>query len=403
VPQKFELAIDLEFEDPDFTIVPDLGGDRRTDGSVEEFTFDTRVLDSLFTELAPVASTPMPATPSPTPYSAAADYLSKGLLDRASAEASRVLARGGDAIEGMTLLGDVYAKQGAYGEALERYRGARAAASADGGQAQSARRATAGEVRVLIMLGRGAEARPLAEELLNAAPADVEMLILAATARADGGDPAAALEALERARRGAPARADVLKQIGDVARSIGDFESAVESYRHALTLDPDFAVVRYQLATILEMKGQNADAERELTAALDSVPTYTEAALSLAALRRRLQRHPESLALLVDLLQRDPYNLDALTSLGETLFEGSHRRDAAVAFARVLRFDPEHVGALYFVGVLAAEQHRYREAIDCWRRVIELEPASEFARRARRDTRTAADLQRIFAAREPAA
>jgi len=85
------------------------------------------------------------------------------------------------------------------------------------------------------------------------------------------------------------------------------------------------------------------------------------------------------------------------------LFEGSHRRDAAVAFARVLRFDPEHVGALYFVGVLAAEQHRYREAIDCWRRVIELEPASEFARRARRDTRTAADLQRIFAAREPAA
>jgi len=403
VPQKFELAIDLEFEDPDFTIVPDLGGDRRTDGSVEEFAFDTRMLDSLFTELAPVAPTPMPATPSATPYSAAADYLSKGLLDRASAEASRVLARGGDVIEGMTLLGDVYAKQGAYGEALERYRGARAAALADGGQTQPTRRATAGEVRVLIMLGRGAEARPLAEELLSAAPADVEMLILAATARADGGDPAAALEALERARRGAPARADVLKQIGDVARSIGDFESAVESYRHALTLDPDFAVVRYQLATILEMKGHDADAERELTAALDSVPTYTEAALALASLRRRLQRHQESLALLVDLLQRDPYNLDALTSLGETLFEGSRRADAAVAFARVLRFDPEHVGALYFVGVLAAEQHRYRNAIDCWRRVIDFEPASEYARRARRDTRTAADLQRIFAAREPAA
>ena len=42
VPQKFELAIDLEFEDPEFTIVPDLGGDKRTDGSVEEFALDTR-------------------------------------------------------------------------------------------------------------------------------------------------------------------------------------------------------------------------------------------------------------------------------------------------------------------------------------------------------------------------
>ncbi len=404
VPQKFELAIDLEFEDPEFTIIPDLGGDKRTDGSVEEFAFDTGALDSLFTELAPVAPPPVPATPSGTPYSAAADYLSKGLLDRASAEASRVLARGGDAVEGLTLLGDVYARQGAYGEALDRYRGARmAAADSAAGNRMAPRRAIAGEVRVLIMLGRGAEARPLAEELLDAAPADVEMLILAATARADGGDPAAALEALERARRGAPARADVLKQIGDVARSIGDFESASESYRHALTLDPDFAVVRYQLAMILEMKGFNTEAERELAGALDSVPTYTEAALALAGLRRRLNRHADSLGLLVELLQRDPYNLDALVSLGETLFGCGQRADAAVAFGRVLRFDPEHVGALYFEGVLAADQHRYREAIDRWRRVVDLEPASEYARRARRDSRTAADLQRIFAAREPAA
>ena len=87
---------------------------------VEEFAFDTGILDSLFTELAPVTPAPTPATPSATPYSAAADYLSKGLLDRASAEASRVLARGGDAVEGLTLLGEVYARQGAYGEALER-------------------------------------------------------------------------------------------------------------------------------------------------------------------------------------------------------------------------------------------------------------------------------------------
>jgi tetratricopeptide (TPR) repeat protein len=161
--------------------------------------------------------------------------------------------------------------------------------------------------------------------------------------------------------------------------------------------------VRYQLATILEMKGMNVEAEHELVAALDSVPTYTEAALALATLRRRLQRHSESLTLLVDLLQRDPYNLDAITSLGETLFERGQRADASVAFSRVLRFDPEHVGALYFEGVLAADQHRYRDAIDRWRRVVDLEPASEYARRARRDTRTATDLQRIFVAREPAA
>ena len=74
-------------------------------------------------------------------------------------------------------------------------------------------------------------------------------------------------------------------------------------------------------------------------------------------------------------------------------------RDAATAFARVLRFDAENVGALYWEGVLLAEQRRYQEAVARWQRVVDLEPAGDYARRARRDVRTAADLQRIFAGR----
>jgi hypothetical protein len=47
--------------------------------------------------------------------------------------------------------------------------------------------------------------------------------------------------------------------------------------------------------------------------------------------------------------------------------------------------------------VLLNEQKRFREAIERWTRVIEREPAGEFARRARRASRTASDLQSIFA------
>ena len=36
VPQKFALAIDLEYEDPDLSVVPDLGGEQRTSGEVGE-------------------------------------------------------------------------------------------------------------------------------------------------------------------------------------------------------------------------------------------------------------------------------------------------------------------------------------------------------------------------------
>jgi cytochrome c-type biogenesis protein CcmH/NrfG len=103
--------------------------------------------------------------------------------------------------------------------------------------------------------------------------------------------------------------------------------------------------------------------------------------------------------LLIELLLRDPYHFDALIALGETLLDLDMKEDAVTAFARVLRFDPKHVGALYHEGALLAEQHRYREAQDRWRQVIELAPTSDFARLARREIRTAGDLQRIFGAK----
>ena len=116
----------------------------------------------------------------------------------------------------------------------------------------------------------------------------------------------------------------------------------------------------------------------------------------MAALRRTLRRAPDTVELLVTVLQRDPWNLDALASLGESLFLSERRDDARLAFARVLRFDADHVCALYFDGVLLAEARQFDAALDRWSNVIALEPAGDYARRARRDTRTAMDLQRIF-------
>ena len=65
-----------------------------------------------------------------------------------------------------------------------------------------------------------------------------------------------------------------------------------------------------------------------------------------------------------------------------------------VAFTRVLRFDPNHVGALYYEGAVLAEQERYREAVDRFQQVIDMAPSSEFARRARREIKSATDLGR---------
>jgi tetratricopeptide (TPR) repeat protein len=392
VAQKFELAIDLEYENPRVTVSPDLDGDRR-EAAVREFSLDLSQLESLFDQLAPATAPVLTVSSGASSYATGAAHLAAGELERAASEITNALDAGANRAEGLALLGDVFLRKGAHGEALDRYRQARQLDP-------TSKAALAGEVRALLNLGRGSQSIDLAEALAVVASQDVESLLLVARARADAGAPDRALQALDVARKLAPARADVLKHVGDVARMMGNQPRAIEAYRQAVSLNADFVAARLELASLYVADGSPDDAEAELVAALSSQPASVEATLQLASLRRSLHRAADTVDLLVTLLQRDPWNLDALASLGESLFLSGRRDDARLAFARVLRFDPDHVAALYFDGVLLAESRQFEAAVDRWSSVIALEPVGEFARRARRDTRTALDLQRIFATRE---
>lgn len=380
-PQTFQLAIDLEFEDVDLTVVPELGGEHRLSGGVESFEFDSSILEPIFRQLEPTPETPAPAAEAGVdPYALAEDFLSKGLVDRAMAEVRRAMQRGADAARGDVLLGEAFGRQGAWGDALERFEAARRAQP-------DHPEALRGETQALLMLGRGSDAAVPAARLLEVLPQDVDALLLVATARFESGDPEAALEVLDRARRADPGRAEVLRGIGNVLKAMGNVDAAISSYRHALAIDGDFAAVRYDLAQLLITRGDFSEAERELLLALDAVPTYADATLALAGLHRRLEAPDKALRLLIEFLERDSYSFDGLVALGELLLDLDRPDDAAFAFQRVLRFDPEHVGAVFHQGLLLARQERYREAVACFRRVAELEPQGEFARRAFREAR----------------
>jgi tetratricopeptide (TPR) repeat protein len=381
VAQSFALAIDLEYEDPDLSVLPDLGGEQRMSTGVDTFTFDSGLLDTIFKQLEPaVSEAPAAEDVAGEPYALATDYLSKGLVDRAMAEIRRAMGRGADPVLGDVLLGEAFGRQGAWGDALERFEAARRGAPEHP-------EALRGETQALLRLGRGSDAGVPAALLLKALPNDADALMLVATARFEGGDSEGALEVLDQARRVAPERAEVLRGIGNVTRALGNLDAAIAAYRHALTLDGDFAAVRYDLAQLLLQRGGFAEAEKELLAALDAVPTYADATLALAALHRVQKRQPAALTLLIEFLERDPYSFDGLVALGELLVEMGRPDDAAIAFQRVLRFDPAHVGAIFHQGLLLSEQKRYREAMACFRRVAEIEPQGEFARRAFREAR----------------
>ena len=394
VAQRFELAIDVQYEDVEIAVVPDLGGDERSPETVEAFAFDPEVLAAVFTDLRAPDDPEIEPPPGAGPYQLAADYLSKGLYDSAAAEVSRAMARGADRAPGLTLLGDTFAARGLYGEALDRYAEAR---GCGGG-----REALSGLVRSLAMVGRAGEAHPVAEELLALDGDRVESLLLVARVRMECGEHEGARVLLEQAHASAPSRADVLKQLGDLAREAGNADGAVSAYYHAVQLDADFALARFELARMLAARGDVTGAEAQLLGALEAVPTYVDAALELSRVRRRFGRGREALDPLIELLGRDPYNLEALMELGQGLLELQRLDDAAVAFDRVLRFDPRNAAALYHDGVVHAKRNDYRRAVSRWRQVVEVAPGTELATRARSDARTAAQLGRLFESSEEA-
>ncbi|HMC54610.1 MAG TPA: tetratricopeptide repeat protein [Gemmatimonadaceae bacterium] len=337
VTQKLQLALDLQFDDPEVSVDADLAAEHRTDEAIENFAFDATVMDTLFTELSQ-SVTPTGESGETDPFAMAADYLSKGMFGRAHAEVVRAMNRGADAVRGGTLLGDTFARQQLWGEALERYREVLDRAPDD-------LPAMSGAATALLRLGSVDDARSMADAVVARAPNDADALLLAAAARDAGGDHAGARELLEVALRVAPMRVDVLKFLGDVARRAADLDAAVACYRNALAIDDGYASVRLELARVHAERDESDDAERELLAAIDSVPSYADAIVELARLRLRLERGADALPPLIELLERDSYHFDALMVLGDALFQMGNRDDAAIAYGRVLRFDPSHVPA----------------------------------------------------------
>ncbi len=389
VPQKFALTIDLQYEDPTIAIAPDLAADVGGDELAGEFAFDPPALDQLFAELAP-AVVPTPANGHSGGLDLARDYIAKGLLDLASAELSRAAARGAPRAATSVLQGDIFAKRGLYGEALDRYRAARAAAPDDPD-------ATLGEIRALVALGSPADAAPLADALAARVRGDVEVLVARARVRLAVGDALGALDCIREAQAQAPGRPDLFHLQAQVSARLGDRTAALAAFNAALQLDPSLVRVWFELGGIEEERGNWSAACAAYERALDLLPTYAAAALALADLLRRIESPRAAINVLVRILEADPYELEALTALGRALLEDGRTTQAMEAFERVLRFDRDHAGALYHRGAVLARQRQFDQAVQAWERVVQLDPAGPYASQARTRARSARDLQHIFA------
>ncbi|HEV8178322.1 MAG TPA: tetratricopeptide repeat protein, partial [Gemmatimonadales bacterium] len=235
VPQKFALTIDLQYEDPTIAIAPELVADVSGEELAGEFSFDPPALDKLFDELAP-SEPANQSEPADESLLTARTLISQGLLDQAASELNRAATRNAPRGATAVLLGDIFAKRGFYGEALERYREARAILPAD-------RDATLGEIRALLALGWAKEAAPLADDLAARVCGDVAVLTARARVRLAMGDAIAALDSIREGQSLSPGQPDLFHLQAQASVRLGDRAAALAAFNTALELDPSLVRV----------------------------------------------------------------------------------------------------------------------------------------------------------------
>ena len=319
-PQKFELAIDVEYEDPDLSIAPELGGGERTASERRELRLRHRS-----TRFAVHAARACDAGR----QSGAGEARRARGTGRAALRARARLSREGDArsrgrsrriarwCAARRRVGGLRdpRRRSSCAQGLLR-RGARAISEARATRRRAEPKLLAGETRALLALDRVVEARVTAEALLDVDGGSVEALLLTAAARARAGDPAAARELLRSARAPRPS-----------ARGRAQGVRRRRAARGRRRRRDRGVSQRARPRSGLRRRALRARAAAAPSAASPRRPSSrcsrrstrcrrtSEAMLALANVRRRFGRVDAALPPLVELLRRDPYNIDALLSL----------------------------------------------------------------------------------------
>lgn len=120
--------------------------------------------------------------------------------------------------------------------------------------------------------GETEKGRLLLRQALAVFPRDPEVLRVAGYDLLREGKAAAAGECLERARREAGDRPDLLFLLGECRRALGRLGEAESLYREAAAADPGLAAARLALGSVLIERGEDAEAEAAFREGLALAP-----------------------------------------------------------------------------------------------------------------------------------
>jgi len=204
--------------------------------------------------------------------------------------------------------------------------------------------------------GRQQEAIPWFQKAVERDPHNASALTNLGLALALTGKGKEALEYFQRSLVENSKDAVVYKDLGVAHIQLSAFDEAIEDFKKGLALDPNDPQLHYDLGLAYKFKDRLDEAVAELTLAGQMDPTLQDPPYTLGILLMQLGRLDEAVVELKKAVALRPENGDAWAILGSTLKQDSRLPEAAEALKKAIPLLPGQPGPRVTLAGVLAEQ-----------------------------------------------
>ncbi len=256
--------------------------------------------------------------------------------------------------------------------------------------------------------GRWAEAEALYRQVVAAQPGNAEAWRLFGILARDTGNPALAVQMLQRSLALAPEALQPHLDLGEILQAGGDLpgairafgiachvepdtfeghiqlghalhaagrhEVAVEAFREAIRVKPDAAEAHNNVGVVLQILERRAEALEEYEVATRLAPRYLAAWNNTGSVLQLLGRFDESVAAFRCALEIDPRFADSWYGLASVLQASGRPADAVAAHRQALQIFPGYADAWNNLGAALQILGQREDALEACREALRLRP-----------------------------
>jgi tetratricopeptide (TPR) repeat protein len=226
------------------------------------------------------------------------------------------------------------------------------------------------------MAGRHRQAEAIYRQVLKAQPDNADALHLLGVLARQSGQPAAAIELIQRAISLNGRNPSYHANLGTALEVSERRDDAIAAYRRALDIKADYPEAHFKLGAALEAAGQHGEAAPSFRRAIECKPDYAEAHHMLGTVLAALGRTEDAIAAQQKALEINPDYPEALVEMGRGFRKIKRSDDAIAAFKRAIAIKPSFDNGLFFLSIALLERENPKEMLEVCDTHLERNPGN---------------------------